>query len=212
MVLTPKSNSYTKDNLAKRNWTGCKKCVFCDSEESINHLFFACPFARLIWRVVQFTFDIPSPTSVTNMFRNWLNGVEKQTNARIRVGVCALIWALWNCRNDMVFNKTGTAHFLQVIHMATYWTREWSCLSPEAQWSMRTTIVVRFVYDASAASSDASSRGPDEVERSPPPFDSMSYTRHIKIVVRRAFLYGFWMQPSGDGCSSYLQPEWLMAY
>jgi hypothetical protein len=123
----------TKDNLAKRNWTGCKKCAFCDSEESINHLFFACPFARLIWRVVQFTFDIPPPTNVTNMFGNWLNGVEKQTKARIRVGVCALIWALWNCRNDMVFNKTGTAHFLQVIRMATHWTREWSCLSPEAQ-------------------------------------------------------------------------------
>jgi hypothetical protein len=42
----------TNDNLAKRNWTGYKKCVFCDSEESVNHLFFACPFARLIWRVV----------------------------------------------------------------------------------------------------------------------------------------------------------------
>jgi hypothetical protein len=54
---------------------------------------------------------------------------------------------------------------------------------------MRTTIVVRFVYDASAASSDASGRGPDEVERSPPPFDSMSYTRRIKIVVRGAFPY-----------------------
>jgi hypothetical protein len=46
---------------------------------------------RVIWRVVQFTFDIPPPTNVMNMFGNWLNGVEKQTKARIRVGVCALI-------------------------------------------------------------------------------------------------------------------------
>jgi hypothetical protein len=67
------------------------------------------------------------------MSENWLNGVEKPTKAQIRIGVCALIWALSNCRNDMVFNKTGTAHFLQVIRMATYWAREWSCLSPEAQ-------------------------------------------------------------------------------
>jgi hypothetical protein len=49
----------TKDNLAKRKWNGCKKCVFCDSAESINHLFFTCPFARLIWRIIQFTFNIP---------------------------------------------------------------------------------------------------------------------------------------------------------
>jgi hypothetical protein len=33
----------TKDNLVKQNWTGCKKCAFYDSDESINHLFFYCP-------------------------------------------------------------------------------------------------------------------------------------------------------------------------
>jgi hypothetical protein len=71
----------TKDNPAKCNWDGCKKCDFCDSEKSINHLFFTCPFARLIWRVVHFTFDIPPSANVTNMFGNWLNGVEKQTKA-----------------------------------------------------------------------------------------------------------------------------------
>jgi hypothetical protein len=38
------------------------------------------------------------------MFRNWLNGVKKQTKVQIHIGVCALVWALWNCRNDMVFN------------------------------------------------------------------------------------------------------------
>jgi hypothetical protein len=68
----------TKDNLTKRKWNGCKKCVFCDSEESINHLFFTCPFARLIWRIIQFTFNIPPPANVTNMFGNLLNGVEKK--------------------------------------------------------------------------------------------------------------------------------------
>ena len=29
----------TKDNLAKRQWTGCKKCVFCDMFEFVEHLF-----------------------------------------------------------------------------------------------------------------------------------------------------------------------------
>lgn len=29
----------TKDNLAKRRWQGCKKCCFCDQEETIHHLF-----------------------------------------------------------------------------------------------------------------------------------------------------------------------------
>jgi hypothetical protein len=38
----------TKDNLVKRNWTGDKKCVFCDEEENIEHLFLKCKFARLV--------------------------------------------------------------------------------------------------------------------------------------------------------------------
>jgi hypothetical protein len=29
----------TKANLAKRNSNGCQKCCFCDSLESIEHLF-----------------------------------------------------------------------------------------------------------------------------------------------------------------------------
>jgi hypothetical protein len=37
----------TKDNVSKRNWNGCKKCVFCDHEELINYLFFECPLLIL---------------------------------------------------------------------------------------------------------------------------------------------------------------------
>jgi hypothetical protein len=38
----------TKDNLVKRNWHGCKKCVFCHEDKTIKHLFFNCRFARSI--------------------------------------------------------------------------------------------------------------------------------------------------------------------
>ena len=67
------------------------------------------------------------------MFGNWLNGIDKDTKARIRVGTCAIVWSLWNCRNDIIFNKKGNAHFLQVIRLATHWIHEWSVLLPEAQ-------------------------------------------------------------------------------
>jgi hypothetical protein len=30
----------------------------------------------------------------------------------IRVGVYALIWAMWNCRNDVIFNNAGRDQFL----------------------------------------------------------------------------------------------------
>jgi hypothetical protein len=71
----------TKGNIAKWKWNGCKKYVLCDSEESINQLFFTCPFARLI---------------CGNMFGNWLNGEKKKSKAQIGMGICALMWAIWN--------------------------------------------------------------------------------------------------------------------
>jgi hypothetical protein len=42
----------TKDNLKKRKWQGDPSCVFCDCEETISHLFFQCPVAKVIWVVV----------------------------------------------------------------------------------------------------------------------------------------------------------------
>jgi hypothetical protein len=67
------------------------------------------------------------------MFGNWLNGVDKDTKARIRVGTCAIVWSLWSCRNDIISNRKGNAHFLQVIRTATHWIHEWSFLLPEEQ-------------------------------------------------------------------------------
>jgi hypothetical protein len=101
----------TKDNLVKRQWTECTKCIFCGAHETIDHIFIACPFARLVSRVVHFTFNIPPPTSVNNLFGNWLNGINKQIKAWIHVGVCFLVWAIWNCRNDVVFNRNAKPIF-----------------------------------------------------------------------------------------------------
>ena len=44
----------TKDNLVKRKWDGCQKFCFCDSLETVEHLFISCPFARIIWRIIFF--------------------------------------------------------------------------------------------------------------------------------------------------------------
>jgi hypothetical protein len=78
----------TKDNLAKRNWQGSTKCCFCDQEETIQHLFIDCPFAKNLWRIVHMTFAISPPSNINNMFGNWLNGITKKDKGFIRIGVC----------------------------------------------------------------------------------------------------------------------------
>ena len=120
----------TKDNLVKRNWVGCTKCCFCGSQETIEHLFISCPFARLLWRIVNFAYDLPPPTNITNMFGNWLNGVDKSSKARIRIGVSTLCWSIWQCRNDVIFNKSNNFNILQVINMVAHWVQLWAFLLP----------------------------------------------------------------------------------
>jgi hypothetical protein len=109
----------TKDNLAKCNWTGSRRCSFCDHDGSIKHLFLDCPMAKILWRSVHIAFNISPPNSINTLFGTWLNGVETETAKHIRIGVCALLCVIWNCRNDLVFNRTTHTHFLQVIFRAT---------------------------------------------------------------------------------------------
>ena len=77
----------TKHNLIKRNWNGNKSCSFCEREEYVHHLFFDCPFAKTIWRIVHMSFSLTLPKNITNLFGNWINGTPKKELKLIRVGV-----------------------------------------------------------------------------------------------------------------------------
>jgi hypothetical protein len=101
--------------------------------ESVEHLFISYPFARMIWRMIYFAYNIPPPTNVSNMFGNWLNGVDKKNKARIRIGISAICWSIWNCRNNIIFNRANGSIFLQVIRLATHWIQLWSHLLPVDQ-------------------------------------------------------------------------------
>jgi hypothetical protein len=85
---------------------------------------------KILWRSVHIAFNIAPPTSIHTLFETWINGVDVETAKHIRVGVCALLWAIWNCRNDLVFNRTTNINFLQVIFRATTLIRMWSLLTP----------------------------------------------------------------------------------
>ena len=117
----------TKDNLVKRNWNGSTKCVLCTHDETIKHLFFQCKVARSIWSAIQIGSNLYPPRSVANIFGNWLHGVDSKERTIIRVGALAVIWSLWLCRNDKVFNDKDTS-LLQVLYRCTGLLRSWSTL------------------------------------------------------------------------------------
>lgn len=48
----------TKDNLLRKGWKGAKECVYCGKTETIDHLFFDCSAARLVWTLIKCAFDL----------------------------------------------------------------------------------------------------------------------------------------------------------
>ena len=123
----------TKDNLVRKNWKGSQKCCGCNSDETIQHLFLDCPYASMVWRIIFFATGLNPPRSISHMFSTWLTNQHKKTRNLIWVGVAAICWAIWRCRNDIIFNKIKVNSIVQVIFWGTYWLRFWAQLQHDEQ-------------------------------------------------------------------------------
>ena len=62
------------------------------------------------------------------MFDSWLSNQSKKIRDLIWVRVAAVCWAIWRCRNDIIFNKCKVNSILQVIFREMYWLRFWAQL------------------------------------------------------------------------------------
>jgi hypothetical protein len=127
----PKWVVLTKDNLARRRWKGSLKCCFCNLDETIQHHFFDCQLATIMWRIVQVSFSIIPPMNIFHIFNGWLNGIKKKLMYKILVGASALCWAICLSINDMVFNNTRDVTPMQIIFRATHRIRFWALLLKE---------------------------------------------------------------------------------
>ena len=94
-----------------------------------KHLFLECPLAKLLWRTIHIAFNINPSVDIDSLFGTWLAGVEHTIAAHVRIGICALLWDIWNCQNDFIFHRKYNLNFLQVIFRATAWIRTWSLLT-----------------------------------------------------------------------------------
>ena len=70
-----------KDNLAKKNWKGSQKCISCNRNETIQHLFLNYPLTKMFWRIIFFATNLTQPRSISHMFGNLLTNQNK----RIRI-------------------------------------------------------------------------------------------------------------------------------
>ena len=69
----------TKDNFVRRNY-GSKMCAFCSKDETIEHLFFDCLYAKFLRRVVHFVLGLKPPKDAHDLFYGCTNKGEFQIN------------------------------------------------------------------------------------------------------------------------------------
>jgi hypothetical protein len=62
------------------------------------------------------------------MLGSWLSNFDLKEKKYILVGVAALCWAIWRCRNDRIFEKCKYTSFMQATFRGTYWLRFWALL------------------------------------------------------------------------------------
>jgi hypothetical protein len=87
-------------------------CCFCNSHETIHHLFFDCVLAKFIWRIIQLTFGLGEPINVTNIYGAWAQNMNLRSKRLLYVGIDAMFWRMWLSQNDAIFNKTSISSYM----------------------------------------------------------------------------------------------------
>jgi len=95
----------TKDNLAKRNWTGDMQCCFCNCTESIDHLFFECITVNYIWSLVAFVLGANHRPTSFGQYWHWIDTLLPNKKGSHMIGLASICWAIWKSRNKCCFEK-----------------------------------------------------------------------------------------------------------
>lgn len=93
-----------QERLFHRHIRDSPNCPICgEHQETICHAIFDCTQARAIWQVSAFSaFIAEVPRSFFDGSFEWL--VNKVSRDELSV-VCALMWAIWFCRNTFIFDS-----------------------------------------------------------------------------------------------------------
>jgi hypothetical protein len=91
--MVPQKAILTKENMIARNWQGDPSCYFCDTSETVDHLLFQCPVAKVVWGTLAICFHQSDRPSSYEQFWPW---IKKALGGGGGVVVC---WAIWIARN-----------------------------------------------------------------------------------------------------------------
>lgn len=101
---------HTMDRLYRFGVVQNSTCVLCSSfEESHDHLFFECDFAKVIWQSISSMVPIRWPSLSWGVFLRWavikLRRIDDPFSAVARIALAASVYFIWYERNRRVFDN-----------------------------------------------------------------------------------------------------------
>ena len=69
-----------------------------------------------------------TPGYLNECFETWLKFFQKDSKKLILVGVSALLWAIWRCRNNIVFDRKMISDPMGIVKMMCGWISDWAVL------------------------------------------------------------------------------------
>jgi hypothetical protein len=86
-------------------WFVHRNVVSVIMRKQFNICSFSVRLQKIVRSIVCMALNISPPLNINNIFGTWLNAVPKTEKVHIRVGTCAILWAIWHVRNDFIFNN-----------------------------------------------------------------------------------------------------------
>jgi zinc-binding in reverse transcriptase len=92
MVLNNKI--LTRDNLRKKGWVGDGSCVFCNFQESVNHLFLHCPAISGFWSTLISHYPSLRSFTMTSLLTLWDSCVLSSDFPLYGTLLAACVWVV----------------------------------------------------------------------------------------------------------------------
>jgi hypothetical protein len=106
------------------------QCCFYSGNESIQHLFFECVMARVIWGFVSEFLGFDIGTNYISVASRWL---LKNKCYVVNVISTAVLRGIWLIRNDMIFNKQDWTGIKAVLRRVYRLSMEWKIIIKEVK-------------------------------------------------------------------------------
>ncbi|GAV92381.1 zf-RVT domain-containing protein [Cephalotus follicularis] len=99
----------TLDKLARMGVVGSSACVFgCGQEESLDHLFFACPYTATVWNFFLAKYGLNRHCGGWNVEASWcIQSLQGNSHKiwLIKLTFAAVMYHCWGERNNRCFNN-----------------------------------------------------------------------------------------------------------